>query len=93
MAVVMKIVDKFIRQLNSQLAERRVTLVLDDSVRLWIADRGYDPKFGARPLARIIEQDIETPLADEILFGKLERGGRVTVRLDDGRPVFEYDGA
>ena len=92
MAVVLQIVDKFIRQLNRQLAERRVTLVLDDSVRLWIADRGYDPKFGARPLARIIEQDIETPLADEILFGKLEKGGKVTVCLADGKPAFEYGG-
>jgi ATP-dependent Clp protease ATP-binding subunit ClpA len=93
MSIVFQIVDKFIRQLNMQLAERRVTLVLDDTIRVWIADRGYDPKFGARPLARIIEQDIETPLADEILFGKLEKGGRVMVRLVDGKPSFEYGGA
>ncbi len=93
MAVVSQVVDKFIRQLNMQLAERRVTLVLDDAVRAWIAERGYDSKFGARPLARLIEQDIETPLADEILFGKLEKGGMVTVRLVDGRPAFEYGGS
>jgi ATP-dependent Clp protease ATP-binding subunit ClpA len=76
-----------------QLAERRVTLVLDDTVRAWIAEKGYDPKFGARPLARVLEQEIETPLADEILFGKLEKGGTVTIRLVDGRPAFEYGGA
>ncbi|MBW7863325.1 MAG: ATP-dependent Clp protease ATP-binding subunit ClpA [Candidatus Hydrogenedentes bacterium] len=89
MPVVMMVVDKFIRQLNRQLAERRVTLALSDEVRRWIAETGYDPKFGARPLARKIEQEIETPLADEILFGKLERGGVVTVLLKDGKPVFE----
>ena len=88
--VVRQIVDKFIRQLNMQLAERRVTLVLGDDMRDWLAEHGYDPKFGARPLARLIEQDIETPLADEILFGRLEKGGVVTVHLADGRPVFEY---
>jgi ATP-dependent Clp protease ATP-binding subunit ClpA len=93
MEVVRQVVDKFMRQLNMQLAERRVTLVLDDAVRTWLAERGYDPKFGARPLARLIEQEIETPLADEILFGKLEKGGTVTVRMVDGKPAFEYGGA
>lgn len=86
MEVMLRIVDKFIRQLGAQLAERNVTLSLTDTARVRLAEQGFDPKFGARPLARVIAQEIETPLADEILFGKLERGGAVVVEVDmDGR--------
>jgi len=88
MEVVGRIVDKFIRQLNRQLAERRVTLSLSDEARVWLAETGYDPKFGARPLARKIEQEIEPLLAEEILFGRLSDGGRVEVRIKDGKPAF-----
>ena len=88
MEVVGRIVDKFIRQLNRQLAERRVTLSLSDEARAWLAETGYDPKFGARPLARKIEQEIEPLLAEEILFGRLTDGGQVEVRIQDGKPAF-----
>ncbi len=77
--VVRMVVDKFIRRLNGQLSERGISLTLTDAARERLADKGYDPKFGARPLARVIAREIETPLADEILFGSLEKGGRVTV--------------
>jgi ATP-dependent Clp protease ATP-binding subunit ClpA len=88
MEVVGRIVDKFIRQLNRQLAERHVTLSLSDEARTWLAEAGYDPKFGARPLARKIEQEIEPLLAEEILFGQLTDGGQVEVRIQDGKPAF-----
>ena len=88
MEVVGRIVDKFIRQLNRQLVERRVTLSLSDEARTWLAEAGYDPKFGARPLARKIEQEIEPLLAEEILFGRLTDGGQVEVRIQDGKPAF-----
>ncbi len=93
LSVVARVVDKFIGQLNRQLAERGVTLRLDETARAWLAEKGYDPKFGARPLARLIAQEIETPLADEILFGRLEKGGTVTLRVgDDGEILFDYGG-
>ncbi|NLV44882.1 MAG: ATP-dependent Clp protease ATP-binding subunit ClpA [Candidatus Hydrogenedentes bacterium] len=90
MEVMLRIVDKFIRQLNGQLAERNVTLTLTAEARTRLAERGFDPKFGARPLARVIAQDIETPLADEILFGRLERGGVVVVDLGTGDRAFRF---
>lgn len=79
--VVCRVVDKFIGRLNAQLAERGIRLVLTDAARTRLAEQGYDPKFGARPLARLIAREIETPLADEILFGRLAKGGRVLVEV------------
>ncbi len=91
-AVVLLVVDKFVRQLNRQLAERDITLALTEAARSRLADRGYDPKFGARPLARVLARDVETPLADEILFGRLNKGGHVIVDVhrDDDTFIFEY---
>lgn len=90
--VVRSIVDKFINQLNLQLADRNVKLELSAAARKQVASQGYDNKFGARPLARYIAQEIETPLADEILFGKLQNGGTVQVDLDkeSGKFIFVF---
>jgi len=82
---VKRVVDKLIVELEAKLGNNDVTLELDDAARDWIAERGYDPKMGARPMARIIQEHIKRPLAEELLFGKLENGGHVqiTVGPDD----------
>ena len=67
------VVDKFVMQLEAQLADRQVTIELTDEARLWLAEKGYDQRFGARPLARVIQEHIKKSLAEELLFGKLER--------------------
>src|SRR3546814_7168588 len=74
---ILRVVDKFILQLEEQLSNKNVQLDVDESARLWIADRGYDAKMGARPMARIIQESLKRPLAEELLFGKLANGGRV----------------
>ncbi len=76
---VERVVDKFVSELEAQLAARRVTLELTPAARRWLAERGYDPAFGARPMARLIQQELKRPLADELLFGRLKGGGRVDV--------------
>jgi len=80
--IMERIVDKFIREMESQLSEKRVRVDLSPAARLWLAERGYDPAFGARPLARLIQSEIKDVLADEILFGRLRNGGEVQI----GRP-------
>jgi ATP-dependent Clp protease ATP-binding subunit ClpA len=77
-----RIVEKFVRQLADQLAGKKVKIELTDAARAWLADKGYDPAFGARPLARVIEESIKRPLTDELLFGKLESGGTAVVDVD-----------
>ena len=77
--VISKVVEKFIFQLEAQLADRGVMIELSEDAAKWIAEKGYDEKFGARPLARVIQEYIKKPLADELLFGKLEHGGTVKV--------------
>src|SRR3954454_9789977 len=79
--VVYKVVDKFVLQLEAQLADRNVTIELSDEAREWLTDNGYDEAMGARPMARLIQSTIKTPLADEVLFGKLKNGGAVKVIL------------
>ncbi len=88
--VVQRVVDKFVMQLEVQLADRQVIIELTDEARRWLADKGYDQRFGARPLARIIQEHIKKPLAEELLFGKLERGGVVQVKIENGKPAFDY---
>jgi ATP-dependent Clp protease ATP-binding subunit ClpA len=88
--VVGLVVDKFIIQLEVQLADRQVTIELSDEARQWLADKGYDQRFGARPLVRVIQEHIKKPLAEELLFGKLEKGGVVRVTIVDGKPAFDY---
>jgi ATP-dependent Clp protease ATP-binding subunit ClpA len=87
--IVHRVVDKFIMELEGQLADRNVTIELDEGARGWVADKGYDPKFGARPLARVIQENIKKPLAEELLFGELSKGGIVRVVLKDGELDFE----
>jgi ATP-dependent Clp protease ATP-binding subunit ClpA len=77
------IVDKFVKELTAQLSERNVTLELTPAAREHLADKGYDPDFGARPLARVIQEDVKQPLGEELLFGKLERGGKVLIDAED----------
>ena len=90
-AVMETIVEKFILQLEAQLAERRVAITLEPEARLWLAEKGYDPVYGARPLARVIQTEVRDPLTDEILFGRLENGGTVTIGLADGKLAFNYE--
>jgi ATP-dependent Clp protease ATP-binding subunit ClpA len=85
-----RVVDKFILQLEEQLADRNVTIELDDGARKWLAEKGYDRLFGARPLARIIQEHIKKPLAEELLFGHLTKGGIVQVRRDGDKLAFTY---
>ena len=80
---VNRVVDKLIVELEAKLDNNNVTLELDDAARAWIAARGYDPKMGARPMARVIQEHIKRPLAEELLFGKLEDGGHVSVTVGD----------
>jgi len=76
---IYRVVDKFVMQLEAQLADRNVTIELSDPARDWLVERGYDPTMGARPMGRVIQQSIKTPLADILLFGKLKAGGAVRV--------------
>jgi ATP-dependent Clp protease ATP-binding subunit ClpA len=83
------VVDKFILQLELQLADRNVHIDLDDEARQWLTDRGYDKLYGARPMGRLVQEKIKQPLAEELLFGKLVNGGEVKVRIKDNAPAFE----
>jgi ATP-dependent Clp protease ATP-binding subunit ClpA len=85
---VVRVVDKLIVELEAQLQDRLVTLELDDAAREWIAERGYDPAMGARPMARVIQEYIKRPLAEELLFGKLKTGGHIRVSVtEDGESL------
>ena len=88
--VVLRVVDKFVMLLEVQLSDRQVTIELSDEARKWLAERGYDLRFGARPLGRVIQEHIKKALAEELLFGRLAKGGVVRVTLVDGKPAFEY---
>jgi len=87
--VVERVVDKFILQLELQLADRDVHITLEKDARKWLTDRGYDRLYGARPMGRLMQEKIKQPLAEELLFGKLVHGGEVTVRLKDDALAFE----
>ncbi|CAN1556428.1 clpA ATP-binding subunits of Clp protease and DnaK/DnaJ chaperones [Rhabdaerophilaceae bacterium] len=91
--VVAQVVDKFIAQLEAQLADRFVSITLTDEARTWLVENGYDEQMGARPMARLIQTAIKTPLADEVLFGKLKNGGvvRVITQLDEGKSVLGFE--
>ena len=91
--VVHRVVDKFVVQLEGQLADRAVTIELTDEARKWLADRGYDKLYGARPLARVIQEHLKKPLADALLFGALANGGHVKVRVEDGKAAFDIEPA
>ena len=87
--IVAQVVEKFIMQLEAQLADRNVTIELSSAAKEWLAERGYDPLYGARPLARVIQEYVKKPLAEELLFGKLAKGGSVKVGLRDGALTFD----
>src|SRR5687767_15159659 len=88
-AVVARVVDKFILQLELQLADRNVHIAMDDETKSWLTSRGYDKLYGARPMGRLVQEKIKQPLAEELLFGKLIHGGEVKVTLRDNAPAFE----
>jgi ATP-dependent Clp protease ATP-binding subunit ClpA len=90
-AVMQDIVEKFVLQLEQQLAERHVAITLTPEARNWLAVKGYDAVFGARPLGRVVQKEVRDPLTDEILFGALEQGGTVTIGLADDKLTFEYE--
>jgi ATP-dependent Clp protease ATP-binding subunit ClpA len=87
--VVGRVVEKFVMQLEAQLADRNVTIELSSAAKEWLAERGYDRLYGARPLGRVIQEHIKKPLAEELLFGKLTKGGAVKVGLKDGKLEFD----
>jgi ATP-dependent Clp protease ATP-binding subunit ClpA len=91
--VMETIVEKFILELEAQLRERRIAFTLQPEARAHLAKKGYDPKYGARPLARTIQTDVRDPLTEEILFGKLEQGGTVTIGFDGEKLTFDIDAA
>jgi ATP-dependent Clp protease ATP-binding subunit ClpA len=91
-SVMEQIVDKFVLQLEQQLAERHVAITLTDEARAWLAVKGYDPVFGARPLGRVVQKEVRDPLTDQILFGALEHGGTVTIGVADNALTFAYVG-
>ena len=85
------IVDKFLAELNQQLAVKKVALTISPAVRTWLATSGHDPKYGARPLGRVIQQEIKNTISDQILFGALEKGGTVFVDLKNEELIFSYN--
>ena len=85
-----KVVDKFVMELEVQLEDRNVMIELTKTAREWLAEKGFDAKFGARPLARVIQENIKKPLAEELLFGKLAKGGVVLVKLKKNKLTFAY---
>jgi ATP-dependent Clp protease ATP-binding subunit ClpA len=87
--IVGRVVEKFVMQLEAQLADRNVTIELSSAAKEWLAERGYDRLYGARPLGRVIQEHIKKPLAEELLFGKLVKGGAVKVTLKDNKLEFE----
>ncbi|HXG50121.1 MAG TPA: ATP-dependent Clp protease ATP-binding subunit ClpA [candidate division Zixibacteria bacterium] len=93
MDIIERVVDKFIMELDRQLNEKKVFLQITPKARRWLAERGYDPAFGARPMARLIQNEIKRVLADEILFGRLQSGGKVEVDETEGKLTFAYDSA
>lgn len=88
---IASVVDKFIFELEHQLEEKRVTLHVDNNARQWLAEKGYDPKMGARPMARVIQEHMKRVLADELLFGRLSKGGQVKVGLNRDKDDLEIE--
>ena len=91
-SIILNVVDKFIIELETQLEEKNVQIDFNAEAKAWLAEHGFDARMGARPMARLISENVKKPLADEILFGKLSRGGRVNVVLDaEGNLAFEFE--
>jgi ATP-dependent Clp protease ATP-binding subunit ClpA len=91
--VILQVVEKFVLQLEAQLMDRNVSIELTKPAAEWLADKGYDDKMGARPLGRVIQEHIKKPLAEELLFGKLAKGGVVRVAVKDGKLDLQIQGS
>jgi ATP-dependent Clp protease ATP-binding subunit ClpA len=89
---IVSVVDKFIMELETQLEEKGVTIDVDDEARAWLAEHGFEPAMGARPMARVIKEHIKKPLAEELLFGALEGGGHVRIGVKEGELSFAFEG-
>jgi len=89
--IILRVVDKFLMQLEEQLHEKKVEAVFTDSLKDYLAENGFDPQMGARPMARLIQDTIRSALADELLFGRLANGGKVTVNIKDGKVGLEFE--
>lgn len=87
--IVGQVVEKFVLQLEAQLADRNVTIELSSAAKEWLVERGYDRLYGARPMGRVIQESIKKPLAEELLFGRLTKGGAVKIGLRNGELVFD----
>jgi ATP-dependent Clp protease ATP-binding subunit ClpA len=86
------VVDKFLTELQAQLEDKRVLLDVSEAARSWLAERGYDVQMGARPMARLIQEKVKRPLAEQILFGELaDHGGTVHIDVRDGELTFDYE--
>jgi len=85
-----KVVDKFIAELEEQLAAKKIDFLLSGTARAWLARKGYDPDNGARPLSRLIQVEIKDKLSNEILFGNLAKGGKVSIDFEKDRLMFSY---
>ena len=90
---ILRVVDKFLIELESQLSEKHVSLDVDADARRWLAEHGFDPQMGARPMARVIQEKIKRVLADELLFGKLAEGGKVSLSVKDGELAVSTEAA
>ena len=88
---ILRVADKAVLELEMLLQDKQVTLEIDHEAREWLADNGYDVSMGARPMARLVQEKIKRPLADELLFGKLSKGGHVRVVLNDGELMLEFE--
>ncbi|MGB1034437.1 MAG: ATP-dependent Clp protease ATP-binding subunit ClpA, partial [Primorskyibacter sp.] len=91
-SVILQVVEKFVLQLEAQLMDRNVSIELTPDAAAWLAERGYDDKMGARPLGRTIQEHIKKPLAEELLFGTLMKGGLVRVTVEDGTLKLDVEG-
>ncbi|MDX8385268.1 MAG: AAA family ATPase, partial [Gallionella sp.] len=89
--VILRVVDKFLMQLDEQLHEKKVDAVFTDALKGYLAEHGFDPQMGARPMERLIQDTIRSALADELLFGKLANGGKVVVDMKDDKIVLEFE--
>jgi ATP-dependent Clp protease ATP-binding subunit ClpA len=89
--MLLRIVDKFLVQLEQQLLEKKVEIHFTDALRAYLGEKGFDPLMGARPMARLIQESIRKALADELLFGRLENGGAVTVDVQNQKVVLLFD--
>jgi ATP-dependent Clp protease ATP-binding subunit ClpA len=89
--IILHVVDKFIIELESQLEDKHVSLEIEEAARHWLAEHGYDKLMGARPMARLLQEKVKKPLAEELLFGQLEKGGHVTVKVVNDDIVLHFE--